>query len=163
GALGGRVVQARPAGAPRRRPAAQGVLRPRARPAPAAGARRLSQRPPRRAPAHQPGPRPPPASSAHAGPGSPAPHGPLRSSGRRAGPGRLEGGRGRAVVMARPPCPCWRTPAVLAVAAGALLPIAAEVAYLHGRRAEREAEAADRLVAARVEAAETHLAHGEWD
>jgi hypothetical protein len=51
----------------------------------------------------------------------------------------------------------------LALAGGALLLIAAEFVYLRGRRADREAAAADRLVAARVETAEAHLAHGEWD
>jgi hypothetical protein len=51
----------------------------------------------------------------------------------------------------------------LALAGGALLLIAAEFVYLRGRRADREAAAADRLVAARIETAEAHLAHGEWD
>jgi hypothetical protein len=59
--------------------------------------------------------------------------------------------------------PHGRALPVAAVAGGVLLLIAGELVFFHGRQEERAAAWADRLVAAKVEAAEAHMAHGEWD
>jgi hypothetical protein len=52
---------------------------------------------------------------------------------------------------------------VAIAAGGVLLLIAGEFAFFQGRQEERTAAWAARLVAAKLEAAEAHMAHGEWD
>jgi hypothetical protein len=59
--------------------------------------------------------------------------------------------------------PLLRGLLLAAVVAGALALLAAEWLYLHLRQQEHAAAWADQVVAARVEAAEAHLARRDWD
>jgi hypothetical protein len=52
---------------------------------------------------------------------------------------------------------------VAVVAGSVLLLLAGEFLFFQGRQEERTAAWADRLVAAKLEAAEAHMSHGEWD